>query len=186
MPEDSSSRFVFVDARSGSTRSGCFLCDLISSFRFVFLDPENENTCLCSPNVQNRTGFFSLWESDGPSRQIVAQKSTTWVIRFSNRKKGIVSKFKMLSTQASRSRMIDELDVDTATLLRARRVVGGRRVSPWRDYSRLAWARGKCTRRAPVRECVLVDYRSSSPSDSQSACWVPTLHSVDIQSSKTP
>ena len=60
-------------------------------------------------------------------------------------KNGMVSPFKMSSTQASSSRTIDELDGDTrvyeATLLRARRAAGGRCVSPWPDHSRLERAR---------------------------------------------
>ena len=56
--------------------------------------------------------------------------------------------------------MIDELDGDSciATLIRALRAVGGRRVSPWADYSRLARARARArdqeirTRRAPLRD----------------------------------
>ena len=47
------------------------------------------------------------------------------------------SNFKMLSTKASSSRATDGLDGDTATLVRARRAVGDRLVSPWSDYSRL-------------------------------------------------
>ena len=61
------------------------------------------------------TGNCSIGESDDPSRRIVAQNSTSQVIRFSIRKNGMLSKFKMLSMTAHSSyRTIDELDGDRA------------------------------------------------------------------------
>ena len=65
---------------------GCFLCRSISTFRFVCFDLKNEWPCLCSPNMKNPTGFFSIWESDDPSRRILGQNPTTRIIIFSNRK----------------------------------------------------------------------------------------------------
>ena len=62
----------------------------ISSFRFVFFDLKNEWPCLCSRNMQNLTGIFSIWESDDPSRRILGQNPTTWVIRFSNTSMGYI------------------------------------------------------------------------------------------------
>ena len=57
-------------------------------------------------------------------------------------KNGMVFKFKTFCTQASSSRTIDELDRDRVMLLRARRAVHGRGVSPWPAYCRLGrvWA----------------------------------------------
>ena len=56
----------------------------------------------------------------------------------------MVSKLELLPTTASSSKTIEDLDgtqLCSDILLRARRAVGGRIVSPWPDYNRLPWAR---------------------------------------------
>ena len=92
----------------------CFLCGSISSFRFVFFDPKKESNMqseyansdrICLRFAKGRQILAT------PVVRFLAQNLTTWVIRFSNRKivPGMVSKFKILSTTANRSRTIDEL-----------------------------------------------------------------------------
>ena len=83
---------------------------------YIF-DLENESTCLCSPNTskyaKSDRNFFDLrirW----PKSSGVGPKSGDLGHQIFESKNGMVSKFKMLSTTASSSRAIDELDGDTA------------------------------------------------------------------------
>ena len=55
---------------------------------FIF-DLKKEWACLCSPILQNPTGQDLIQESDGPSRQTLAQKSDDSTHRIIKSKKGI-------------------------------------------------------------------------------------------------
>ena len=138
---------------------GCFLCGSISSFRFEVFDSKNENICFY-PKVQNRTSlFFDLRIRWPKSAKIRRQNPTTWAIRFSIRKHGMVSKFKFYprkqaAAERSMSCMVTQRrcfvpDAQSAVgaSLRGQTIVGWHRLEP-RDQE-------KRIRRAPLRGYVL-------------------------------
>ena len=91
---------------------GSFLCGSISSFRFLFLDAKNKHLLLQSEYAKSDQFFLDLrirW----PKSSDFGPKSDDRGHQLFKSKNGMVSEFKMLSTTASNTRTIDELDGDT-------------------------------------------------------------------------
>ena len=125
---------------------GCCLCGSISFIRFVFFGIKNECPCLlCGPNIyaksdRKKKHLRIQWTKSSGFDPIFDELGH----QISGSNNGMLSTFKDVSygsKQEQNDRLVGWRHSCIATLFRPRRAVGGWRVSPWRDCSRLAWAR---------------------------------------------